>query len=156
MRRNTIRLAVARGRSPLPWYSWWRENFATAAEPFVDLMQALGSCTVAPAGNAIRGWMPADGDGRLAELFGQVDQLRGDEQIVGNCFGKGGHPGSIPPVEIKDMHDRAEGLRAYARIADDCLLEIEAAEIRNRSARPLGFRWGRLSQRLIHDSSKGN
>ena len=41
-------------------------------------------------------------------------------------------------VEAKDVHDRAEGLRAYARLAADRGLEIEAAEIRIRAARRLG------------------
>ena len=41
-------------------------------------------------------------------------------------------------VEAKDVHDRAEGLRAYARLAGDRSLEIEAAEIRIRAARRLG------------------
>lgn len=41
-------------------------------------------------------------------------------------------------VEAKDVHDKAEGLRAYARLAGDRSLEIEAAEIRIRAARRLG------------------
>lgn len=41
--------------------------------------------------------------------------------------------------EVKDIHDRAEAMRAYARMANDVRLETDAAEIRIRSERRLGI-----------------
>jgi len=41
--------------------------------------------------------------------------------------------------EVKDIHDRAEAMRAYGRIAKDVQLELDAAEIRVRAERRLGI-----------------
>jgi hypothetical protein len=40
--------------------------------------------------------------------------------------------------EVKDLHDKAEAMRAYGRMANDVQLEIDASEIRLRAERRLG------------------
>lgn len=40
--------------------------------------------------------------------------------------------------EVKDIRDRAEAMRAYARMANDRQMEVDAAELRIRAERRLG------------------
>lgn len=40
--------------------------------------------------------------------------------------------------EVKDIHDKAEAMRAYARMANDTQLEMDSAELRLRAERRLG------------------
>ncbi len=41
--------------------------------------------------------------------------------------------------EVKDIHDKAEAMRAYGRMANDTQLEMDAAELRLRAERRLGI-----------------
>ena len=46
--------------------------------------------------------------------------------------------------EVKDIRDKAEAIRAYARMAKDKQLEIDATEIRARATREIGKRMAEM------------
>lgn len=53
--------------------------------------------------------------------------------------------------EVKDIHDKAEAVRVYARISEDVQLEMDAAEIRVRAERRMGIL---LREMNLHQGGK--